>query len=487
MTKDPFSSVVINVLSLDTVQQTFKVLDAAALADYGPQEFTVNPPWAGYASVEDNGSGGKVLVLTTQPADKIVYQTESDSINTTAFFKTNWTDHLAPSAGKIYVNDGYDMRTPPSGIHTFAGDRLIFNGRTLGMKGKAVDMTTVNDLVAMNQAGMSLSEEPVGQLWGNVTLHPVLDAGRYYALRLYGWTPKRSFHMYASLHGYGDLRMDSYGNPAYGDAVFTLRAMNTNFFGRIRMEGDTNFTVRVTCEENLGGPPAAFRADQMIFNGGGIRVTIDVVIDDPGRGFTLLADGGVSGTSNDSGGYTNGTPVADRTFGGGAVYVADAGSTLTIECPITGPGDIVKNGEGDVVLGGSNSYTGLTEIVQGGLAGTSASAFGTGPVSVKGEGRFLALYSTSMPENGVELGGMIEFVNGGAVRVGVAKGETQPLGNFTMPLFLLPEGESIDPQDVPIDNGLVGGSVTVTTSAVGSRTLVSAEFRSFTGTILMIH
>jgi fibronectin-binding autotransporter adhesin len=484
--KDAFTPIMVNVLSLDTVQREFKVLEADALAAFGPQDFCVHPPWAGFLSVEDNGSGGRVLTLKTQPGDAVVYLTSIDSINTSAFFKTNWSDNLPPAAGKIHVNNAYEMRTPPSGIHTFAGDRLVFDGRNLSMKGGTQDMTTINDLVMMNNASMSLAQQPVGQLWGNVTLHPILDPGRDFALNIYGWTPLRSFHMFANLHGYGELRMFSGGDPAFGDATFTLRAMNTNFFGRIRLSGDTNFTVRVTCEENLGGAPLAFRADQMIFNGGGLSVTNDVVIDDPGRGFTLLADGGVSGTSPDAGGYAPGTPVADRTFGGGAVFAADAGSTLTINSPITGPGDILKHGAGSVVLGGGNSYTGLTEIVQGALAGSTADAFGTGPVSVKGEGRLLTLYSEAMPANGVELGGMIEFVNGGGVRIEPADGAVQPAGNFSVPLFLLPEGGSLALDGVSVEHSMTNVGATLTTSTVGTRTLVSASFTSFAGTMIII-
>ena len=128
----------------------------------------------------------------------------------------------------------------------------------------------------------------------------------------------------------------------------------------------------------------------------------------------------------------------------------------------------LKKGAGNVVLSGGNSYTGLTKVVQGGLAGTSASAFGGGPVSVDGEGRLLTFYSESMPSNGIELGGIIEFLNGGAVRIELADGVSQPAGSFSVPLFLLPEGESINPGDIPVEHMLSSVGVEVTTSRITS-------------------
>ena len=479
-----FNPIIVNVQNLDTVQQDFKILDSADLADVAPHDLCVNPPWAGFLEIQDNGSGGKVLVLTTMPSTNVQYQTWSDDYGHSAMLETNWTDHLAPSAGKIYVNNSQNMRSPQSGSHTFAGDRLVFDGRGLAMKGSG--MPTVNDLVAMNQASMSLAEPPIGKISGDITLYPILSSGSSYALSLYGWTPLRTFHMYANLHGYGELRMFSHGDPAYGNAAFPLYAKNTNFFGRVRLDGNTNFSVRVSCEENLGGEPPAFRVDQLTFNGGGISVVTNVVIDDANRGITLMDDGGYSGMSSDEGSFTNGTPAAERRFEGGAVFSADAGHTLSIGCPITGPGDVLKLGEGRVVLSGSNSYTNGTTIAQGGLAGASASAFGSGPVRVEGEGRLLALYSESMPENGVELGNTLEFVNGGAVSVGIAEGTAQPVGSFTVPVCLLAEGETINAEDVPLDTDLSGVQEEVVTSTVGSRVLISVQFTSNTGTTLLL-
>lgn len=483
MTREPYSLITVNVLGLDTLSQEYKILDAEGLADIQQSELCVNPPWAGTLAIQDNGIGGKVLVLTTRPPEQTAFLVANDAMDHSAFLEPNWSDTQVPVAGKTYVNNRFTLRTPHQGSHTFAGGRLILDGAGLNMKGTG--MPTINDCVVINSSTMSLTEpKPESQLSGNVTLYPGL--GSAYALRLHGLTPLRSFHMYANLHGYGELRLHNDGNPASGHSAYTLRAMNTGFFGRVRLDGHTNFSLRLTNEENLGGEPPAFRADQLLFNGGGLSVTSDVTLDDANRGITLLDVGGVSPTTADVGGYPANTPEKDRTYKGSAVFTADAGHTLAISCPITGLGGITKEGEGTVVLAGANTYAGLTEIAQGALAGRSATAFGTGPVRVKGEGRLLCLCSNSMPPNGVELGGKIEFVNGGAVRVAMAEGVAQSSWNFTMPLFLLAAGESITAEELSLEHTLAHMDAQVVFSAVGTRTLVSAEFTSTGGTLFII-
>lgn len=333
ISKSAFNQIIVSVQNLDTIQQEFKILDCAGLDNIGAHDLCLNPPWAGFLSVQDNGAGGKVLVLTTQPESKIVYQTASDDLNHSALLDANWTDNLAPSAGKIYVNNAFGLRTPPTGNHTFAGDRLIIDGAgRLAMKNS--EMVTANDMVAMNSCTMSLVGPPNCLFAGNITLHAILKSESSYALSLYSLTPYRAFQMHASLHGYGDLYMVGLGDPTYKETAYSLLAKNTNFFGRIRLDGNTNFSVQVTCEENLGGSPPAFRTDQLIFNDGGISVTNDVAIDDPNRVITLLDTGGYCPAAGSGpGGYPYDTPQSNRWHAGGAVFIADLGQLSPLALP----------------------------------------------------------------------------------------------------------------------------------------------------------
>jgi hypothetical protein len=72
------------------------------------------------------------------------------------------------------------------------------------------------------------------------------------------------------------------------------------------------------------------------------------------------------------------------------------------------------------------------------------------------------------------------------VKVELANGVTQPTGTFSVPLFLLPEGESINTEDVPLEHALDRVYGEVVTSAVGSQTLISAEFTFTGGTLILL-
>ncbi|MFO7936519.1 MAG: autotransporter-associated beta strand repeat-containing protein [Kiritimatiellia bacterium] len=483
LSKNPYQVFKFRVNTNNTVETAYKIISASDLDNFADYDFCLEYPWIGNLSLVDNGTGGKDLVFTPTPSEKIAFMNATDGYGESAFFNTHWTDNQVPSAGKTYAVRGYySMRTPPSGDHTFAGDKLIFDDTILSMKGSGIP--TVTNMIVMNNAGMSIADSSGARIAGNIYMHPLLDSGSSYSLGLSGYSILREFTLYASLYGYGDLKLYNCGDPSSGFAEYTVLANNTDFFGRVLVYGVSNFSVRVTSEANLGGPPPAFREDQLQFNGGGISVVNDVVFDDVNRGIMLLSDGGVAETRNEDGAFLPGTPEEDRRYEGGAVFRVENSSTLTIDCPITGRGHLLKDGVGTVVLGGNNSYTGITTIAAGSLCPASPDAFGSGPVEVKDSGRLLRGYSDPAMPNGVELGGPISFVNGGAVLVELAEGETVD-GNFSVPLFLLPEGESIDPATVPVEHSLDDYIVSATTSSVGSRQLVSAEF-SYQGLLIIL-
>jgi autotransporter-associated beta strand protein len=91
-----------------------------------------------------------------------------------------------------------------------------------------------------------------------------------------------------------------------------------------------------------------------------------------GRGDLLLT--GTNGTYNTDRGVT--VQGLYGSNGGGAIGVQNAGTTLTWNGPITGPGTLIKTGAGTLVLAANNSYAGglFIEggIVTNGLASPSA-------------------------------------------------------------------------------------------------------------------
>ncbi len=481
LTKSAYQVFQLVVSANAAVEVPYQVLSAPNLGDFADHDFCLSPPWIGELALTNAGSG-VVLQFTPTPPGKIQFKTASDAYNTTGFTTTNWTDGLAPSGGNTYVSRSYELRTPPSGNNTFPGKRLIFDGQNVSLKGRGT--ATIEELTLMNNASFGMTEPVASTLDGCIRLHPVLDAGRTYSLLVNGWSNLRSLFLLSDLSGYGSIILKTVGDPSAGVALHILAGSNTNYFGRLRVEGNTNFWLRVTDESSIGGVPPAFRADQLIFNGGGLSVTNDVILDDASRGITLLADGGTASTSADAGAFPPGTPTADRRYEGGCSMRAEGAAVLTVNCPITGPGTLIKNGAGRLVLGGANSYTGLTQIIAGQLEPVSVHALGSGPVLIEADGRLLRRYPGPALPDGVELGGALTFKEGSAVRIELDAGEPMP-GNFTLPLFLLAEGQSIDPATVPVEHALPNCAATVTTSLAGSHVLVSATLR-FYGTLLML-
>ena len=178
-----------------------------------------------------------------------------------------------------------------------------------------------------------------------------------------------------------------------------------------------------------------------------------------------------------------------RRYEGGCTFRPESNSvTLTVGCTITGPGQLIKNGAGTLILSGSNTYTGQAEIVAGALRPVSATALGAGPVRLRGAGRLLFRYPLAGMPNGVELGGPLSFDAGAAVQVGLAEG--QPLaGTFQVPLFLLAAGENVEPSAVPVVSLVENFHPAVMVETVGegesARMLVSVRMQ-FSGTVMML-
>ena len=487
LSKQPLQVFQFVVNTNNTTSVPYKVLSAPNLSDFGDYDFCVNPPWIGQLSRADDGMGGAVLLFTPTSPEKIITKVEAEDAGDSAFtLGEKWSDGMIPSVDKTYLyNNGNTFRTPENGSLTFGGGRLIIDkSATLALKG--LGTPTITNLVMMNDSFFGMWEGAGSRMAGDVLMYPLRDSGRTYAMRISSSNMGRDMDLYSTLYGYGDLLLQPRGDSNYDGTIYSLLGDNTNYFGKIMVDGNSNSVLRVTSETGIGGVPPVFRSNHLTFNGGGISVTNDVTLDDLNRGITLQAYGGTSGTGSNAGAFTNGTPAELRRYEGGCSFRPESEVvTLTVNCPITGPGTLIKDGMGAMIIGGDNSYTGLTQIIAGKLEPISANAFGTGPVLLKPEGRLLRSYPGPNLPNGVELGGSITFESGSAVRVEIEAGESAT-GNFSLALFLLAEGDSVDPEDVPVEHDLGNYRAVVSTSMVGSRELVSVAL-VYQGTIILVN
>lgn len=127
------------------------------------------------------------------------------------------------------------------------------------------------------------------------------------------------------------------------NAVITLSGANT-YQGATRLNSGT---LSIGADNNLGTAPSSSVATQITFAGGSL-VTSNTFILSANRGITLNSGGGT---------------VAPAT-----------GTTLTYNGIATGNGTLDKTGDGVLVLGGVNTYTGATNINKGTLRAGIANA-----------------------------------------------------------------------------------------------------------------
>ncbi|VTU25241.1 Outer membrane protein IcsA autotransporter precursor [Variovorax sp. PBL-H6] len=194
-----------------------------------------------------------------------------------------------------------------------------------------------------------------------------------------------------------------------GTGTLTLAGNNTYTGGTRINEG----VVSVSGDANLG-----VAAGLLFFNGGTLRATGNLTMN---RGATVEGQGGtidtLAGTVVTQGGSIGGsgglvktgagtlTLTATNSYGGGTTLDAGtlAGSAtsfgggpiannaaLRIDQPVdatfantvTGSGTLTKTGTGTLTLTGENSYSGGTDLKQGGLAIGNSRALGTGALAM---------------------------------------------------------------------------------------------------------
>ena len=175
----------------------------------------------------------------------------------------------------------------------------------------------------------------------------------------------------ASIGGNGTLTISSviddggnnYTLTKIGTGTVYLTATNTYGGGTIIEDG----SLGIANDDNLGDIPGSTDADhiQLGTSNATLFATADVTIN-TARGITLLADGNALG--------------------------ADSGDQLTYNGIITGDYNltIARNASGTVVLGGTNTYSGYTNVSSGTLKISADANLGTAPAEATANHLYLS-------------------------------------------------------------------------------------------------
>ena len=371
----------------------------------------------------------------------------------------NWSDGLAPSAGKSYDMSDFNLTTPNNTTpYTFAGDSLRASGGIFFCGASGSTTITVNKFQVDN-------EEVCNTASGTFNL-----AGNLYvtnACIVRG--AAGPVNVSANLNGNGSLTF-------YASAV-SLTGNNSNFTGKVRIGNGIIGNMILSSEAQLGANPPSFTPDQLILNRGWLYTTTSFTISNSNRGILIGVNDGIfdeaagttltlgcplsSGETILSAGQlttqaepagivagqiikqNSGTLVLTSAnpnynggilISGGTLAIAGAGqlsggnfgnpftdngtfsysssAAQTISSAITGSGSLVKNGTATLTLSGANSFSGTTTI-NGGLLVVNGSV-GIGAMRVAASG--------TLGGNGT-IGGLTTVQSGGTLSPGAGIGK----------------------------------------------------------------
>ena len=271
---------------------------------------------------------------------------EGDAMNTSSFNTgVQWDDGQAPKAGDTYVAN-YQLRTPITGSHTFAGDLLTVTGNIL-WKGPDNASITVPAMILRGTINNGQGNT-TAKIYGAITIPEGATATFGTGTEL----DRRILLFYAPLTGGGALNL--FIPRRSGDMKeIQLSADNTAFTGPVKMTGRGKLTL--FNENNLGGNPPVWNPRHLTLNGSVLRAQASLTLDDANRGIWL----------------SNMTVTASDVYPGGRFEIAN-GATATVACLIGGEGPFEKTDLGTLILTATNTFTGATTVSAGTLLINSA-------------------------------------------------------------------------------------------------------------------
>ena len=218
------------------------------------------------------------------------------------------------------------------------------------------------------------------------------------------------------------------------------------------------YLVGINSDAALGAVPSTVAAANITFNGGTLSDytgTYKPVTLNANRGITLAGNG----TIDSSGGAAN---------------------AFIINGPITGAGSltVTNSGSGLVVLNGTSSYSGGTNVTTGTLQANGAStALGSGPVNISGTGVLAGTGNTGT--------GLVTLNSGGAITGGTSNTSSGTAGYLTVGGAMNLSGGVYDVKlkvasATPAAAG-TGGSSTSATSPVNDQLIISGLLSATSG------
>ena len=364
---------------------TGTVLDPALFSlDYGALPHL---PLYELEAANDPADGLSTLWLVRKPA---VWSTGSDAYQKSCFTRAEaWSDGLAPTSAKDYIAT-HAMRTPFVSNVDDLGER-VFPGASLTVLSNVTvsacctvqrfdDLRIFNRGVLANLSNGSTSRNlvtspvaPIGTcvLNGRISIDtPIETAPTKTAATIQSY-PGKAWTVNAEISGSGTLYLQGgtaqSGNNNPRNGWFAILGLNTNYFGTIHVHNDAGgfgndlrTNLLINDPRNLGAPLPSWRQNALVLDVNcALRPLVSLSLESDNRGISM---------------------AGSRTF-----ITVDDGLTLTCKKRINYSALVVKDGAGELALGGVSPVFGgsatptagknVLDVREGTLCPVSAEAF----------------------------------------------------------------------------------------------------------------